>query len=189
MQLDEEGFLASLEEVVANVNRLRQFQVDLKIEGDIKIKSPETGMHLFRIAQEALSNVTKHAKANHVAIDLSRTDGHLTMTISDDGVGLAGVKKDGKGIGMQTMNFRAKSMGGHVEVSRRAGRRHDRPLHRPDGMPGGNFLCRLKLKNRRCAWSSWKIIRCSASGFRTCSRARPTRKSAARRITSRMRCG
>ena len=116
VQLDEEGFLASLEEVVENLNRLRQFRVDLKLDGDIKIKSPETAMHLFRIAQEALSNVTKHARASRVEIELARADGHLTMTILDDGVGLAGVPGDRKGIGMQTMSFRAKSMGGQVEV-------------------------------------------------------------------------
>lgn len=116
VQIDEEGFLAALQEVVQNTNRLRLFTVTLKVEGEIKIKNPETGMHLFRIAQEALNNVTKHAHASRVEIEVSRSDHHLALQISDDGVGLPADRTGGKGIGMQTMTYRSKSMGGEVQV-------------------------------------------------------------------------
>ncbi len=113
---NEEGFQAALEELIANTNRLRQISVRLQVRGDIKIKEPQMGMHLYRIAQEALSNAGKHSGAQEVNIELARADDLLTMTIRDNGHGMRNGHTPSRGLGLQTMSYRARSMGGTLDV-------------------------------------------------------------------------
>jgi signal transduction histidine kinase len=73
---------------------------------------------LFRIAQEALNNVAKHARAKSVVISLERQGSEYVMSVVDDGVGLrAGEKRAGRpGLGMVTMRERAQAVGGRLSV-------------------------------------------------------------------------
>jgi len=89
----------------------------------------ETETHLFRIAQEALTNVARHAQARHVEVRLESVGGDIRLTVSDDGRGLDPQKpaaaKPGGGrpaaMGMVGMRARARSAGGDLEVHSRAG--------------------------------------------------------------------
>src|SRR5216684_3817078 len=75
---------------------------------------------LFRIAQEALNNVAKHARARRVEIALDHANGECVMSVEDDGIGFDGVEdapdKPKPGLGMVTMRERAQAVGGHFEV-------------------------------------------------------------------------
>ncbi|HLK67197.1 MAG TPA: ATP-binding protein [Bryobacteraceae bacterium] len=83
----------------------------------------ETETHLFRIAQEALTNVARHSGAKHVTVRLESAHGQITLTIQDDGRGLS-VPAVGDGgqpgrpasLGMIGMRARARSAGGDVAV-------------------------------------------------------------------------
>lgn len=77
----------------------------------------ETETHLFRIAQEALTNVARHAQARHVTIKLESTGDQIALTIQDDGRGLD-LPANGKlpSLGMIGMRARARSAGGDVIV-------------------------------------------------------------------------
>jgi signal transduction histidine kinase len=116
VQLNEDGFLAALEDLVTTTNRLRQISVQLRVRGDIKIKEPQIGMHLYRIAQEALSNASKHAHAREVNIDVTRDDHLVVLTIADNGAGLPKINGVSKGLGLQTMQYRARSMGAALDI-------------------------------------------------------------------------
>ena len=81
---------------------------------------------LFRIVQEVLTNVSKHANAKHVIITLERIDGVVQLVVSDDGVGfdpsvLRKFKKQ-PGWGLITIEERAKAMGGNVYVKSAPGK-------------------------------------------------------------------
>ncbi len=81
---------------------------------------------LFRIVQEVLTNVSKHANAKHVIITLERIDGVVQLVVSDDGVGfdpsvLRKLKKQ-PGWGLITIEERAKAMGGNVYVKSAPGK-------------------------------------------------------------------
>lgn len=81
-------------------------------------------MGLYRVAQEALSNVRKHAAAQHVALRLLTTPGELRLQIEDDGKGfdLESVQGNAEtGFGLKGMNERAHLLGGHLEVCSRPG--------------------------------------------------------------------
>jgi PAS domain S-box-containing protein len=81
---------------------------------------PARQIVLFRIAQEALNNVAKHARAKRVEIALSTENGESTLSILDDGVGVDRERTSGPGahvgLGMVTMRERARALGGSLEV-------------------------------------------------------------------------
>jgi len=77
--------------------------------------------HLFRIAQEALTNVARHASAKHVRMQLEQSDGHVTLRISDDGRGLSPAPENPRGLGLIGMRARARSTGGDMEIRSRPG--------------------------------------------------------------------
>ena len=77
--------------------------------------------HLFRIAQEALTNVARHASAKHVRLQLEQSDGHVTLRISDDGRGLSPAPENPRGLGLIGMRARARSAGGDMEIRSRPG--------------------------------------------------------------------
>jgi signal transduction histidine kinase len=76
--------------------------------------------HLYRIAQEAVNNAVKHANASHLWIELTPRAGErqLVLTVRDDGVGLPQQPGRTGGMGLQTMDYRARIIGGTVDVRR-----------------------------------------------------------------------
>ncbi len=88
-------------------------------------RSPEVEIALYRIAQEALNNVAKHARARHVEIDLDHTDGECTMSVEDDGTGFDNAnpphRKAKPGLGLVTMRERAQAVGARFELRKRPG--------------------------------------------------------------------
>ena len=85
-----------------------------------------TGIVFYRIVQEALTNIRKHAGASRVRISLHRYDDRITVTIEDDGKGFdvptIRLEKQKKGMGLTAMAFRARMLGGDFEISSREGR-------------------------------------------------------------------
>jgi PAS domain S-box-containing protein len=75
-----------------------------------------TANHLFRIAQEALTNTARHARASSVAIFLLVTSRKFLLRITDDGVGIADPSKDGSGMGLKIMKYRANMIGATFEI-------------------------------------------------------------------------
>jgi PAS domain S-box-containing protein len=87
---------------------------------------PDSDTHLYRIAQEALNNIVKHADANKVNILVERSDGEVILIVEDDGKGFdrSAIKqnrKSGKGLGLTGMEERASLIGGRVEIESAAG--------------------------------------------------------------------
>jgi signal transduction histidine kinase len=82
--------------------------------------------NLFRIVQEVLTNISKHARAGTVRIDIDGTEGRLRLRIMDDGVGFdpSRLKKAGEhhGWGLMTMAERAEVIGGRFSLESRTGR-------------------------------------------------------------------
>lgn len=78
---------------------------------------PDESMALFRICQEALSNIAKYAQADQVSVELSLVDQTLLMTISDNGVGIAPADKiKPNSFGLRGMQERAAALGGECQI-------------------------------------------------------------------------
>lgn len=75
-----------------------------------------TAVHLYRIAQEAVSNAVKHSQARRIDISLVRAASRISLTVSDNGRGLTG-GADMCGQGMRIMDYRARLIGGTLDIS------------------------------------------------------------------------
>jgi signal transduction histidine kinase len=86
-------------------------------------QSPEVTRQLYRIAQEALTNVAKHSGANHASVAVFCSQGcGMRLTVEDDGVGRARSKSGGSGgLGTRIMQHRAVVIGGELSISDRPG--------------------------------------------------------------------
>jgi signal transduction histidine kinase len=85
---------------------------------------PDTEQALFRIAQEALTNVVKHAAATSVAVHLERTDGAISLVVDDDGRGFDPSDRSisSRRLGLVSMHERAADVGGSLVVESEVGR-------------------------------------------------------------------
>ncbi len=69
---------------------------------------------LYRVAQEALSNITRHSQATQVHLKLSTRDDEVTLSITDNGQGFDSAERTGSGVGLLSMQERMKTLGGDV---------------------------------------------------------------------------
>jgi signal transduction histidine kinase len=122
--LDDLGLLAALEWYAKEFSTRTGIDVSVVGEDRMHRVPPPAEIALFRIAQEALNNVAKHARARHVDIELT-SNGECVLTVSDDGVGLRPhaqpESRSSTGFGMVTMRERALSVGGCFEILPRPG--------------------------------------------------------------------
>ena len=96
--------------------------IEVSVESTYSGRLPdETETHLFRIAQEALTNVARHSGAKHVRIRLETVAGEIRLCIQDDGRGLGATRGDGRGLGLIGMRARARSAGGDATVQSKPG--------------------------------------------------------------------
>ncbi|MBV8571313.1 MAG: sensor histidine kinase [Acidobacteriaceae bacterium] len=83
----------------------------------------DTETHFYRIAQEALTNVARHANATAVNMDLSRSDGRARLIIADNGRGLEQTARaDARGLGLAGMEMRARGCGGRLTLQSAPGK-------------------------------------------------------------------
>src|SRR5947207_2094887 len=116
--LDEYGLGAALGWYAEEFSRRTGIAVALRDGEDAAAGlRPEAAVALFRIAQEALNNVAKHAGARQVRIELAGEAEEIVMRVADDGAGFdPAAAARGKRWGMKTMRERAEAAGGRLEV-------------------------------------------------------------------------
>ena len=85
-----------------------------EVTGTAEPLSPAIEVSLFRVAQESLTNVAKHAQATRVGVTLSYTGAEVLLDVRDDGRGFA--EHDGTGFGLTSMRQCIRGVGGHVDV-------------------------------------------------------------------------
>jgi PAS domain S-box-containing protein len=119
--LDDYGLLPALHWYAKDFSRRTGIAVNVAGKDGVDRSDPETEITLFRIAQEALINVAKHAHAKRVQIELDQAPGYCRMTVSDDGIGIDGARRQRPGLGMVTMRERAQAVGGEFKVRNVAG--------------------------------------------------------------------
>jgi len=103
-------------------NTLIQADLQVDMDGDVALLQTQAS-GLFHIAQEALANVAKHARARQVSVLLSRDKGYVTLAVRDDGRGFDPTHVAVyEGHGLRNMDARARSLGGKLSVESQVGR-------------------------------------------------------------------
>jgi len=113
--LDDFGLVAALERLTDNFREQTGLAVDFVAGVDDEQLSGEIATALYRIVQEALTNVVKHAQAGSVSILVTRKNAHVAVVIEDDGVGFD-PEKPAEGFGIQGMRERVALLGGSLRV-------------------------------------------------------------------------
>lgn len=114
--LDVMGLNHALEDMISNVNASHQgCAFSFHCTGDASRIDPNVGIVAYRIVQEAISNVVKHARAHHADVSLRIHPDELRVSIEDDGCGFS-EHRDTSGFGIIGMRERATAAGGTLEV-------------------------------------------------------------------------
>ena len=113
--LDDHGLLPALATHVRRFAAQTGIETDLNTRGEAADLAPDQEIAVYRVAQEALANVARHAEASHVQIDLDTSGDALELRVRDDGRGFT---RNGrrKGLGLDGMAERARLVGGELEI-------------------------------------------------------------------------
>ena len=130
--LDSGDVCPALQSLCLNVNNTGQnISCQLTCNSNRSLGSSEAAIHVFRVAEEAVSNAVKHSAGSQIEVRFGRRGQHFEIEIVDNGVGICQTSQDGDGVGMRSMAQRARLLGGSLEVA---------------ALPGGGtrVLCRFR---------------------------------------------
>jgi signal transduction histidine kinase len=118
------GLVAALRAHCAEVERHHQLQVRFVAEGEVEPPNRLVALTLYRIAQEALRNATRHAHARRATISLTGFGTDLTLTVTDDGRGFdpVAIRSRGAGLGLVSIEERTRLVKGQLTVESQTGR-------------------------------------------------------------------
>lgn len=121
--LDKLGLVKALQWYAEDFERHTGISCPIEIKDQIIVKSKETATTAYRILQEALTNVLRHAKATQAEIRISKKGNKLVISVSDNGVGMDMSKFDDKSsLGLLGMHERANVIGGSISIRSRHGK-------------------------------------------------------------------
>lgn len=114
--LDDFGLEHALRSHVELVTRQFGLPIEVRTAGDFSGLPAETATHLYRILQESLTNVVRHAGASEVTVSAVHDGAVVTLTVDDDGRGVDGERSASPGLGLTSMRERAALMGGSFTI-------------------------------------------------------------------------
>jgi signal transduction histidine kinase len=114
----ELGIAPAMHWLIDQFSANSQIECELSITGDADSIAEPYVTTLFRVAQESLTNIGRHAKASKVGVTLMINGGEVCLTISDDGLGFDAEEEISavKGIGLSGMKERIESLGGKFAI-------------------------------------------------------------------------
>ena len=132
VDLEAAGLSAALLRLAVNAERLFGIRCTFEEVGSVLVDDNSVATHLYRIAQEAVSNAVKHGRAEHVRISLASGRGRVRLRIQDDGLGFPEqLDEERRGMGVRIMHYRARVIGATLEIA--------------DGLDGGTTItCTLR---------------------------------------------
>jgi PAS domain S-box-containing protein len=117
--LEDNGLMSALHELAANITSMFRVNCTFRCEAPVLLKNNAMATHLFRIAQEAVSNASRHGHAKNIEIVLQKMPERIVLLVNDDGTGLPETARAGHGMGLRIMQYRAGMMRGSFGVQRR----------------------------------------------------------------------
>jgi PAS domain S-box-containing protein len=121
--LDDAGLVAAIEWQAAEVQKRTGVRIRIDSNSEMTELQPETSVTAFRIVQEALTNVLRHAQASRVQISLKKEADALRISVADNGRGMTQEQMSASNsLGIVGMNERIAKMGGDFAISSRPGK-------------------------------------------------------------------
>lgn len=121
VQTDAAGLSSALEALARTTSDLTGMSVSYYETGHPQVTDSEEGIHLYRIAQEALNNALKHSGGRMFSIALHQSEDALRLAVADDGKGMIPPANGSRGMGLESMRFRAHVLGGDLKIDSNPG--------------------------------------------------------------------
>ena len=121
--LQELGLVAAIRKEAKDLSKNTGVKTRVAVPDELERLAPEAETAIYRVVQEALHNVAKHAQARNVTVQMAREQGLLKLLVEDDGIGFVqkGVSR-GRSFGLSGMKERVAALGGSVRVRSGKGR-------------------------------------------------------------------
>ena len=118
--LQEQGLVGALNDYTLLFGAREHLLIYLEVQGSDKILSPSVAEALYRVAQEALHNVARHARATRTDVHLRCMPSQATLTIRDNGIGFD-TSQPREGLGVANMQERLMAVGGRLAIESQSG--------------------------------------------------------------------
>lgn len=134
------GLMSALRELCATIQHTFRINCVLTCETPVLLGDGAVATHLYRIAQEAVNNAIKHGQAKNISVVLDHAGDTITASVRDDGIGFPDELPERKGMGLQTMRYRAALIGATLSILKipTGGTRVDCTLKESDSNPTGS---------------------------------------------------
>jgi signal transduction histidine kinase len=116
--LKYEGLIRATEHFCRGVSRGGALKINFESSGKIPTLSPDVQLAIYRIIQELIHNIIKHARADHAMVQLNAVNDQLSVTVEDNGIGMKNTSgKDNDGMGLKTIRERVDMLNGVLDIS------------------------------------------------------------------------
>lgn len=123
LHIEQLGLTAALTQLLEQFAQASRLQVESRLEAIDEVFAPHQVTHIYRLLQEALNNIDKHARARHVRVRIERDLHVVRIEVSDDGVGFDPEQAlHAGGLGLNSMTERAQMLGGQLHIQSRPGK-------------------------------------------------------------------
>ena len=120
--IEDLGLVEALRSEISNFSRLEDIPVTFEPELGSQSPPIDIAVSLFRVTQESLRNIRKHAHARNITVKLAQEDGSLLLTVSDDGRGFPpDIVKNYPGLGLKSMRERMRLINGSISYTSQLG--------------------------------------------------------------------
>jgi signal transduction histidine kinase len=133
--LQHTGVVAALQRLCVDLERHHAVAISFTAPNDSDSLHPDVALCLFRVAQEALANATRHARARTIEVQLAARPGGIELRISDDGVGFVTGERTHFGLGLRSIEERVRLVQGTVELESQLGKGTSLRVYVPHGRP------------------------------------------------------
>jgi two-component system sensor histidine kinase NreB len=121
VDLEANGLMSALQELAVTIRDIFRINGSFYAPQPVLINDNDLATHLFRIAQEAVSNAVKHSGATSIQIELRTVDDQIVLSVADNGRGIK-PQSDGGGMGLRIMDYRATIIDGKISVQSQPGK-------------------------------------------------------------------
>jgi signal transduction histidine kinase len=116
VRLETEGLEMAVRELASTLGQRFDIACMVECPSLLPPLKAGTGIHLYRIIQEAVTNAAKHARASRIIIHLSADPQHFLIRVEDDGMGIHLASRNPKGMGLSIMEYRARMIGADFKI-------------------------------------------------------------------------
>jgi signal transduction histidine kinase len=122
VQLEANGLMSALEELTSNASKLFNITCRFECPRPVLVADNTVATHLYRIAQEAITNAVKHGRTRSIVVNLSSSADESTLRITNDGAEFPPDANAKGGLGLRIMEYRAEMIGATLKIGSAKGK-------------------------------------------------------------------